>query len=559
MPTNKTIVIVGGVAGGMSCAARARRLDESATIIVLERGPYVSFANCGLPYYVGGEIEDRDALVLQTPQSLAASLNLDVRLHHDVIGVDPKAHTVTVATEGGEEQISYDALVLSPGAAPRRLPIDGLDSPRATYLRTVDEAIALREKVASGLKRAVVLGAGFIGVEAAEQLRHAGLEVTLVEIADRVLFPLEAELSQLAREELVSLGIDVATSTGIDSVSNGEQADTVRLSDGREIETDLLVVSAGVAPDTKVFEEAGVACERGAILIDEHGRTNLDDVWAVGDATAMVNPLTGKPQVVALAGPANRGGRLIADDILSPEDARPLPTPLGTAVVRIGSLTAAMTGARKETLVAENIPHTTIHTHPLNHVGYFPGASSLHLVTHIGADGEILGAAAIGKAGVARRIDVLATAMRAGMTAPDLIDLDLAYAPPYGAAKDPVNMIGMVAENLLTGRIDLWYAEDWETIKDDHLILDVRSEGEYASGHLPGSANIPHTELRGRLDEVRELAAGRPVRVLCGVGVRSHIANRVLLQAGFDTASLSGGWQTVVATFGAMGKKGELA
>lgn len=558
MPSNMTLVIVGGVAGGMSCAARARRLDESANIIVLERGPYVSFANCGLPYHVGGEIESQDSLVLQTPETLAASLNLDVRLLHEVTGVDPQAKTVTVATPSGAEELSYDALVLSPGAAPRSLPIEGLNSPRASYLRTVDEAIALREKVTSGAKRAVVLGAGFIGVEAAESLKHAGLEVTLVEIADRVLFPLEAELSQLAREELISLGIDVATSTGIDSVAHGVEHDTVRLSDGREVESDILVISAGVAPDTKIFEEAGVACEHGAILIDEHGRTNLDSVWAVGDATAMVDPLTGEPKVVALAGPANRGGRLIADHIFSPENARPLPAPLGTAVVRIGSLTAAMTGARKETLVAKDIAHHTIHTHALNHVGYFPGAQTIHLMVHIGTDGAILGAAAIGKAGVARRIDVLATAMRAGMTAPDLIDLDLAYAPPYGAAKDPVNMVGMVAENLLTGRLDLWYAEDWSDIKDDHLILDVRSRGEFASGHLPGSANIPHTELRERLDEVRELADGRPVRVLCGVGVRSHIANRVLLQAGFDTASLSGGWQTVTASFGAAGRMDEL-
>ena len=545
------IVIVGGVAGGMSCAARARRLDEAAEIIVLERGAHVSFANCGLPYYVGGEIADESALLVQTPASLKASLALDVRPGHEVTAVDAAAKTVTVMSADGVDTLHYDALVLAPGAAAATPPITGLDSPRVRTLRSVEDAVALRDRVQAGARRAVVLGAGFIGIEAAEALAQRGLHTTVVEFAPHVLPPLEDELAALVTAELRTLGIEVRAGTAATAVESGEDGDVVVLDDGTRLDADIVVLSVGVRPDTAVFEAAGVACVRGAMIIDEHGRTSLPDVYAVGDATASVDAVTGAVRPVALAGPANRAGRLVADAILRPEHARPLPRPVGTAIVRVGAQTVAMTGANRAALAAAGIDADTLHLHPGQHAGYFPGASQIHLVVHIRrSDGLLLGAQAVGADGVDKRIDVLATAIRAGWAVDELIDLDLAYAPPYGSAKDPVNMVGMVGENVRSGALRLWYAQDVDAVAETALILDVRTPAELSTGHLPGVLAIPHTALRGRLDEVRAAAAGRPVRVMCQSGVRSAIAHRVLAQAGFDSASLSGGMLTLRAVLG---------
>jgi len=546
------IVIVGGVAGGMSCAARARRLDESAEIIVLERGAHVSFANCGLPYFVGGEIADSRALLVQTPESLRAALALDVRPGNEVIAVDAHARTVTVRSAEGLEQLAYDALVLSPGASAFVPPIPGVGSPRVRTLRTVEDAIALRDKVDSGARRAVVLGAGFIGIEAAEALAAQGLDVSVVELAPQPLPPVEPELAWLVAQELRALGIDLRVGMAATSIHQGTDADTVVLADGTELEADLIVMSVGVRPDTAVFEQAGVACERGAMIVDGHGRTSVPGIWAVGDATLSVDAVTGARRPVALAGPANRAGRLVADDILRPETAREIPQPIGTAIVRVGSLTAALTGANRMALDAAGSGFRTLHLHANQHAGYFPGASQIHLVVHIDPEtGLLLGAQAVGTEGVDKRIDVLATAIRAGMTVDELIDLDLAYSPPYGQAKDAVNLTGMVGENVLNGTLRLWYAEDLDDVVDEALVLDVRRSDEWITGHVPGALHIPHTELRARLDEVREHAAGRPVRVMCASGVRSAIAHRLLTQAGFDSASLSGGILTLRATLGA--------
>lgn len=551
----RRIVIIGGVAAGMSAAARARRLDESAEIIVLERGAHVSFANCGLPYYVGGEIADRDSLLVQTPAKLRAALDLDVRAHHEAIALDAATKMVTVRGPEGEEQLSYDALILAPGAVAVRPPLPGLDSPRVTTLRTVDDAVLLRERIEAGgdaaLRRAVVLGAGFIGLEAAEALRQQGLEVDLVELAPHVLPPLESEIAAPVAAELERLGITVHAGVAAQSVERHEGHDTVVLADGRRLDADVILLSVGVRPDTAVFEAAGVACERGAMLVDEHGRTNLPDVYAAGDAVLSVDAITGLRRPVALAGPANRAGRQIADHIIRPETARPLPAPVGTAIVRVGDLTAALTGANRAALREAGIEADTLHLHPTQHAGYFPGASQMALVVHIRrGDGLVLGAQAVGREGVDKRIDVLSTAIRAGFTAADLIDLDLAYSPVYGSAKDPVNLAGMVGTNVVDGTLALWYAEDWEHLREESLILDVRSAAEFDAGHLPGALHIPHTELRDRLDEVRTAAAGRPVRALCGSGVRSHIAHRLLTQSGFDSASLSGGMLTARAVLG---------
>lgn len=545
------LLIVGGNAGGMSCAARARRLDERARIVLLERGDHVSVATCGLPYLVGGEIEDVSSLQVQTPASLAASLDLDVRLGHEVVALDPANRTASVRTPMGMEAIPYDALVLAPGSLPARPPLPGLDSPRVRTLRTIGDAQRLLADLDRGARHAVVLGGGFIGLETAEALAEQTLGVTVVEVAGHVLPALGPEIAHRVTRELERLGIGVRAGVGVRSIVHGPDVDTVVLDDGTALRADVVLSSVGVRPDTRVFEEAGVVCERGAIVVDAHGRTSLHGIWAVGDAVASVDAVTGVRAPVPLAGPANRAGRLVADDILRPREARPVPRPLGTAIVRVGRLTAATTGSGRARLVAQGIDHHTIHLHPDHHAGYFPGARAIHLVVHFRTtDGLLLGAQAVGEAGVDKRIDVLATAIRAGMSVGDLIDLDLAYAPPYGQAKDPVNLAGMLGEDVLTGAVVPWYAEDLDAVMADSLLIDVRGPAEFATGHLPGAINVPHTRLRGRIDEVRALAAGRPVRLMCASGFRSHLAHRVLAQHGLDSATLSGGLITLVDVLG---------
>ena len=534
----------------MSAASRLRRRDEGAEIIVLERSTYVSFANCGLPYYVGGEIEDPAKLLLHTPHTLKAALNLDVRINSEVTAIDPGAHSVQVTdTETGEAYtLTYDHLILSPGGFAARPPIDGLDSPRVHTLRTVDDALALRE--ASGT-RAVVLGAGFIGIEAVEALAHRGFETHLVEYAGHVLPPLEVEMATLVTQELRALGVRVHAGVAAQSIVHGDDRDSVTLTDGTELSADVIVLSAGVRPDTALAEVAGIETRGGYILVDDRGRTSADDVYAVGDAT--VGRYHDRP--VALAGPANRGGRLVADAIADADTgeatARPIPRPQGTVIVRIGGLTAAMTGENRQALDAAGTRYFTVHTHANQHAGYFPGAQPVHILMHVGTDGQILGAQAVGADGVDRRIDVIATAMRAGMKAPDLIDLDLAYAPPYGQAKDPVNQTGMVAHNVLTGELIL---AGPDALTEDMPVLDVRTMGEYAAGHMPNSLNIPHTQLRDRLDEVRawvdESVGERPFVVMCAAGVRSWIGYRIVRAAGFNVTMLSGGIQTLRAWLG---------
>ena len=544
------VVVVGGVAGGMSAAARLRRRDEEADIIVVERGPYVSFANCGLPYYVGGEIADPARLLLHTPQSLKAALNLDVRINSEASAINPAAHAVRVTnTKTGEAYtLSYDRLILTPGAFAARPPIDGLDSARVHTLRTVDDALALRETPGT---RALVLGAGFIGIEAAEALAHRGFETHLVEFAEHVLPPLEVEMATLVTQELRALGVHVHAGVAAQSISHGDDHDSVTLSDGTELSADVIVLSTGVRPDTAIAEAAGIETRGGYILVDQHGRTSAGDIYAIGDAT--VGRDHDRP--VALAGPANRGGRLIADAIADAASgtvtARPIPRPQGTAIVRVGGLTAAMTGENRQALDAAGTQYFTVHTHANQHAGYFPGAKPVHILMHVGADGQILGAQAAGADGVDRRIDVIATAMRAGLKAPDLIDLDLAYAPPYGQAKDPVNQTGMVAHNVLTGELVLTGPD---ALTEETPVLDVRTPGEYAAGHMPNSLNIPHTQLRDRLDEVRtwvdESVGERPFVVMCAVGVRSWIGYRIVRAAGFNVTMLSGGIQTLRAWLG---------
>jgi NADPH-dependent 2,4-dienoyl-CoA reductase/sulfur reductase-like enzyme/rhodanese-related sulfurtransferase len=554
----RRIVIVGGVAGGMSAAARARRLDESAQITVLEQSPYVSFANCGLPYHLSGEIEERDSLLLHTPASLAATLALDVRTGSRVTAIDRSARTVTVAAGDSTYALPYDSLLLSTGAVAVRPPVDGLDHATVHALRTIPDLDALGARVDHLLAharvdappRAVVVGAGFIGLEAVEALVARGLHVDLVELADHVLPPLDAELAPLLADELRAHGVGLhlgVSATSVSGLDGGTGSVAVALSDGTTLPADVVVVNVGVRPASGLARAAGLDLgPSGAIRVDHDQRTSDEHIWAVGDAVEVRSAVTGTVGPVPLAGPANRQGRRAADSMLGRRTTPQAPV-LGTAIVRVFGLTAAVTGASQATLTRAGIAHEVVRVHPGHHAGYFPGAQQVHLVASFAPDGRMLGAQAVGRQGVDKRIDVLATALRAGMTADDLAELELAYAPPYGSAKDPVNMLGFVAQNVLDGTMPQWHATDLATVVAQTLVLDVRSEGEFDHGHLEGALNVPHTALRDRVEEVRTAAAGRGVSVHCASGVRSHIATRVLLAAGIDARNLSGGWLTLTA------------
>ena len=536
------ILVVGGVAGGMSFAARARRLDEDAEIVVFERDPYVSFANCGLPYYVGGEIQRRDDLLLHTPESLAAALDLDVRVNHEVTSIDPVAKTVTVATPSGEQATEpYDTLVLSTGAAPIIPPITGLDRPavraRTNVLRNVPDVDAISELVDRGASDAVILGAGFIGLEMAEALAHRGLHVTLVDLADQVLAPLDPEMARTVQTELSRAGVDVrlgASATAIDESH-------VTLSDGSRVPADLVLLAIGVRPESDLARGAGLELGvRDAIRVDSHSLTSDPHIYAVGDSVEVTNAVTDQVGLVPLAGLANRQGRAAADHLFGRQDHR--PDALGTAIVRVFDITAATTGASEKVLQAQGVPYRKVYLHPNDHAGYYPGAAAIHLKVLFSPDGRLLGAQAVGREGVDKRIDVIATALRAGMTVDDLAELELAYAPPFGSAKDPVNMAGFMAQNLLRGDVVFWYGEDLPTLPQDAVLLDTRTPREFAREALPGAINIPHTQLRDRLDEI---PPGRPVYAYCASGFRSYLAARILMQRGYEAATLAGGMATM--------------
>jgi len=566
------IVIVGGVAGGMSAAARARRLDEHAEIIVLEQGDYVSFANCGLPYHLSGEIAARDDLLLHTPETLSASLNLDVRTGHRVTDIDRHSRKVTITAGDDTYALPYDALLLSPGAVGVRPPITGLDHLAVHTLRTVPDVDGLRERIEELMAArtrggpapsAVVIGAGFIGLEAVEALATRGLDVHLVELADHVLPPLDAELAPLLATELAAHRVDLrlgvsaqaitepagqsTTATGAAGAASTVGPVTVTLSDGGTLAADLVIVNVGVRPASALAAEAGLDLgPTGAIKVDVDQHTSDPHIWAVGDAVEVTQAITGARLPVPLAGPANRQGRRAADSICG-RRTTPQAAVLGTAIVRVFGLTAATTGASQATLRRAGIEHEVIHIHPGDHAGYFPGSEQVHLVASFAPDGTLLGAQAVGRAGVDKRIDILATAIRAGMGADDLAELELAYAPPYGSAKDPVNMLGFVAQNVLDNTMPQWQATDLAGAMATTLILDVRTRAEFAQGHLNGALNIPHLELRARLDEVGALAGRRGISVYCASGVRSYLATRVLLSQGYDARNLSGGWLTLQA------------
>jgi NADPH-dependent 2,4-dienoyl-CoA reductase/sulfur reductase-like enzyme/rhodanese-related sulfurtransferase len=533
-------VIIGGVAGGMSAATRLRRLDESAEIVVLERSGHVSFANCGLPYYIGGVITDRDALLLQTPASLKARFGLDVRVDSEAVSIDRSAKTVHIrdVTTGETSSEHYDHLVLAPGAAPFVPAIPGVG--RALTLRNIGDTDALADAVDAALARpeptAVIMGGGFIGVELAENFSRRGLRVTIVELADQLLAPLDVEMAALVQKHVTGNGVRVVTGASVTDV----RSDSVVLSTGESLPAELLVAAIGVRPESTLAADAGLDVDaRGGILVDEQQRTSDPAVFAVGDAVVKRDALTGGPTLVPLAGPANRQGRLVADVIAGrPVAAGPV---LGTAIVGAFGIVAAATGWTEKRSRAAGRDVRVIHTHPSDHAGYYPGAQgmSLKLVVDARTD-AILGAQGVGGSGVDKRIDVIATAMQGGLTASDLADLELSYAPQFGSAKDPVNMVGFIAQNMRDGLVETvqWHELDAEVAAGVQLI-DVRSPAEYARGTIDGAANIPLDELRDRLDEVAD-----DVIVHCQVGLRGYLAARILTQHGRRARNLDGGYRT---------------
>ena len=534
------IIIVGGVAGGMSAATRLRRLMEDAEIIIFEKGPFVSFANCGLPYYVSGEIANRDSLLVQTPESLKARFNLDVRSFHEVIQISPEEHTVTVRHDGQEFTESYDKLILSPGAKPFVPDIEGLAETKNTYtLRNVPDLDEIMAALDNHPKEAVVIGAGFIGLEMAENLAKCGLQVTIVEKAPHVLPSLDQEMAAFVQAELVKNGVRVITSQSATRFE--DQGKVIVLENGQKITSDLTILSVGVEPENGLAKSAGIELGlRGGILVDEHYETSQKDIFAVGDAIVVKQEITGQDALISLASPANRQGRQVADVIAGLE--RTNKGNIGTAIVRAFDMTATSTGLSERILSMNQLPYKVLHISGKDHAGYYPGATDMTLkLLFDPTTGKIYGAQGVGKKGVDKRIDILATAIKGNLTVFDLPELEFTYAPPFGSAKDPVNMLGYAALNLIEGLSDnvQWYQLEDELAKGKKF-LDVRTSGEFQSGRLKvDTINIPLNELRERLDE---LDKNQAYIVSCHSGLRSYIAERILKQAGFTVQNLDGAY-----------------
>ena len=559
MTARKRILIVGGVAGGAACAARLRRLSEETEIIVFERGPYVSFANCGLPYYLGGVIRERDELLVSTPLLFRKRFRVDVRTDHEVVAIDRAGRQVTVRRVGKREAIQdpYDALVLSPGARPIRPSLPGIDLPGIFTLRTIPDADAIDEWIdAHKAKRAVIVGGGFIGLEMAENLVHRGMAVTLIEKMPQVMPPLDPEMAAPVHIELRSCGVDLRLGEGVRGFrERDENGLCVQTESGEVCGADVVILAIGVRPETDLAKAAGLELgERGGIRVDDRMRTGDPAIWAVGDAVEVRHVVTGEPMLLPLAGPAARQGRVAADAIMG-RDSR-FRGVQGTSAVGVFGLTVACTGANERMLTAAAMPYEKVYLHPAHHAGYYPDAEAIEIKALFAPeDGRLLGAQAVGRAGVEKRIDVLAMAIQMGAAVYDLEEAELCYAPQYGSAKDPVNMAGFVASNHLRGDAPVVHWPELERVDRNGgdgktpVVLDVREADEYEAGHVPGSIHIPLGDLRGRLEE---LPRDREIWVNCGVGQRAYYGVRILRLNGFEARNLSGGMRTF--TSGTAGK-----
>ena len=547
MGDSKRVLIVGGVAGGASCAARLRRLDESAGIVVFERGPYVSFAHCGLPYYIGDVIRDEAKLLVATPELFRARFNIEVRTHSEVVRIDRAKGEIEVRDLGSGRAYRepYDALVLAPGATPIRPPLPGIDLPGVFTLRTIPDSRRIRDwMIEKQARRAVVAGGGFIGLEMAENLSHRGLQVTIVEMADQLLPPLDPEMAELVRQHLVAHRVGVELGDAVAAFEQTGEGLAVRTANGRALPADMVILALGVRPESELARAAGLDLgARGGIRVDRRMRTSDPRIWAVGDAVETRDFVTGEWGIVPLAGPANRQGRIAANAIRGrPGGFRGVQA---TAVCGVFGLTVAMTGASEKTL--RRIGWTgcqAVYVHPGHRAGYYPGAQPIHLkLIFRASDGRILGAQAVGEEGVERRIDVISMAIQKQGTVFDLEEAELCYAPQYGTAKDPVNMAGMAAANVARGDADL---AQWDDLPDTGaLLVDVRDPAEYARDHIDGALNIPLDQLRDRLNE---LPRDREIWVNCAAGQRSYYALRILNQRGFRARNLSGGYQTYASS-----------
>ncbi len=549
-------VIIGGVAGGATTAARIRRNDEKAEIIMFEKGKYISYANCGLPYYIGGVIKERDKLFVQTPYSFGKRFNMDIRVNTEVIRIDPAHHTITARNEdGGEYEETYDKLLLSPGAVPVKPPLPGIDSPGIFTLRNVDDTDAIKSYLQThNVRHAVVVGAGFIGLEMAENLHATGANVSIVEMADQVMAPIDFSMASLVRQHLIQKGVALYLKQAVSSFSynNVPEADekgslTLQLQDGSRLHADLVILSIGVRPETKLAREAGLTIgTAGGISVNEFLQTSHPDIYAVGDAIEFPHPITGKPWLNYLAGPANRQGRIAADNMTEGNRIR-YEGSIGTSIAKIFDLTVAATGLSAKRLKAENIKYISSTTHSNSHAGYYPNARQLSIkITFSPENGQIYGGQIVGFSGVDKRIDAIAQVIKHKGTIYDLIGIEHVYAPPFSSAKDPVAIAGYVASNILTGKMKPAY---WREIRDlnpeNSVLIDVRTREENRLGSIPGAMNIPVDNLRER---IHEIPAGKPLYIFCAIGLRGYLASRILMQNGFmEVYNLSGGYKTYEA------------
>ena len=537
----KKVLIVGGVAGGASTAARLRRLDENLEIIMFERGEYVSFANCGLPYHIGGVIQNRESLLVQTPESLKARFNLDVRINSEVIEVNGKEKKVRVKTKNGEEyEENFDFLVLAPGAKPILPAIKGIENKKIFTLRNINDMDKIKSEIKNhNIKKATVVGGGYVGVETAENLKHLGIDTTLIEAAPHILAPFDSEISNILEYELVDNGINLLISEKVTEFQEDKDEVIIKLESGKSVTTDMVIFSIGVSPDTKFLQNSGINLgERGHILVNENLETNIDGVYALGDSIIVKNYITKENCTIPLAGPANRQGRIVAGNIVGRDEK--YKGSIGTAIIKVFELIGASTGLNERALKQLNISYEKIYLHPNNHVSYYPGATPITIkVLYNKKNRQILGAQAVGINGVDKFIDVIATSIKFEATIDDLAELELAYAPPFLSAKSPANMVGFIGQNIEDNLLKQVFLEDLKNYNEkETIILDIREELELISGSLKNSINIPLSELRKRYTE---LPKDKEIWTYCAVGLRGDIATRFLSQKGYRVKNLAGG------------------